>query len=82
MSENRFKTFDDIVNNFEEFCDAFEGRAAEAFMRGDQNDGRVNQAAAESGASTPKAVREVAEPGPADHPIGAPYVDVSQTFGE
>ena len=82
MSENRFKTFDDIVNNFDEFCDAFEGRAAEAFMRGDQNDGRVTTAAAEIGEHPPSAVREIAEPGPTDIAIGAPDVDVPPSLGE
>lgn len=82
MSENLFKNFDDILNNFDAFCDAFEGRAAEAFLRGDQNDGRVNQAAAESGDSTPKAVREIAEPGPTDISIGAPNFDVPPSLGE
>ena len=81
MSENRFRTFDDIVNNFDEFCDAFEGRAAEAFMRGDQNDGRVTTAAAEVGERTPKAVREVAEPGPTDIAARATDIDVSPPIG-
>jgi len=81
MSENLFKSFEDIVNNFDEFCDAFEGRAAEAFMRGDQNDGRVTRAAEENGENTPRAVREIAEPGPTDIAIGAPNVDVPPPLG-
>jgi hypothetical protein len=81
MSENLFRNFNDIVNNFDEFCDSFESRAAEAFMRGDQNDGRVTRAAAESGESTPSAVREIAEPGPTDIAIGAPNVDVPPPIG-
>ena len=81
MSENRFRNFDDIVNNFDEFCDAFEGRAAEAFMRGDQNDGRVTRAAAESGESTPPVVREVAEPGPTNIELGATNFDVPPSLG-
>jgi hypothetical protein len=75
--KDEFKNFDSIVNNFDDFCDNFESRASEAFMRGDQNDGRVVTAAAEVGESTPKAVREIAEPGPTDIAIRAPDVDVS-----
>jgi len=77
-----YKNIDDIVNNFDAFCDEFESRASEAFMRGDQNDGRVTQAAAESGAGTPEAVREVDEPGPTNFAAGATTIDVSSSSGE
>ena len=79
--ENNFKDFETILNNFDEFCDAFEGRAAEAFMRGDQNDGRVTTAAAEVGERTPKAVGEVAEPGPTDIAARATNINVSPPIG-
>lgn len=79
--ENRFENFQAIVNDFDAFCNEFETRAAEAFMRGDQNDGRVTRAAAEVGESTPSAVREIAEPGPTDIAIGAPHVDVPPPLG-
>ena len=36
-----FKDYDEILENFDAFCDEFESRASNAFMRGDQNDGRV-----------------------------------------
>lgn len=77
MSENRFENFNAIVDNFDAFCDEFESRAAEAFLRGDQNNGRVIKAAEGDGDNAPEAVREIAEPGPADNPIGETYVDVS-----
>jgi len=79
--KNPFENFEAILNNFDGFCDEFESRAAEAFMRGDQNDGRVTKAAAESGESTPSAVREIAEPGPTDIAIGASHVDVPPPLG-
>ena len=81
MEKPAFENFDNILNNFDAFCDEFESRAAEAFMRGDQNDGRVAKAAAESGESTPSAVREIAEPGPTDIAVGAPDIDVSPPIG-
>lgn len=77
MEKPDFENFDSILNDFDAFCDEFEARAAEAFLRGDQNDGRVTKAAAEVGASTPNAVREITEPGPTDIAVGAPYIDVS-----
>ena len=82
MEKPDFKNFEEILENFDKFCDEFESRASEAFMRGDQNNGRVTRAAAEIGESTPSVVREIAEPGPTDIAIGAPDVDVSPSLGE
>ena len=79
MEKNDFKDYESILANFDAFCDEFESRAADGFMRGDQNDGQVNRAAAESGASTPEVVREVAEPGPADISPGETTIDVQAT---
>ena len=59
-----FENFDSILENFDAFCDEFETRAAEAFMRGDQNNGKVVRAATEKlGGETPSAVAEIGEPG-------------------
>jgi len=77
--ESNLKDFEKILENFDAFCDEFESRASEAFLRGDQNDGRVTTAAAEIGSSTPEAVREVAEPGPADISPGETTIDVQAT---
>lgn len=80
MQKPDFENFDSILNDFDAFCDEFEERAAEAFLRGDQNDGKVTKATAEIGASTPNAVREITEPGPTDITIGATHVDVSSAI--
>ena len=37
-----FKNYDAILENFDAFCDEFETKASNAFLRGDQNDGRVS----------------------------------------
>ncbi|MGA1402825.1 MAG: hypothetical protein ACO312_06760 [Candidatus Nanopelagicaceae bacterium] len=81
MEKPEFKNFTSILDNFDAFCDEFESRASEAFLRGDQNDGRVTKAAAEVGEGTPSVVREIAEPGPTDIAIGAPHVDVPPSLG-
>jgi len=81
MEKPAFESFDKILNNFDDFCDQFESRAAEAFLRGDQNDGRVTKAAAEIGERPPSIVREIAEPGPTDIATRAPYIDVSPSIG-
>ena len=77
-----FKDYDEILANFDEFCDEFESKASNAFLRGDQNDGRVTAEAERVGDSTPEAVREVREPGAASIPPGAPYIDVQATSDE
>jgi len=74
--ESNFKDFEKILENFDAFCDEFESRASEAFLRGDQNDGRVTGEIERTGEGAPAAVREVAEPGPTDIAVGAPHVDV------
>ena len=74
-----FKNYDAILENFDAFCDEFETKASNAFLRGDQNDGRVSAAAEEIGNSTPQAVREIREPGPTDLPARETTIDVQAT---
>ena len=71
-----FSDYDKILANFDQFCDEFESRASNAFMKGDQNDGRVTGEIERVGENAPMAVREVDEPGPTDLPDRAPYIDV------
>jgi len=62
--ENDFKDFTSILDNFDAFCDEFESRAAEAFLRGDNKNGNVVRTATEKlGGQTPSAVTEIGEPG-------------------
>ena len=74
-----FKNYDAILENFDAFCDEFETKASNAFLRGDQNDGRVSAEAEKIGDSTPQPVREIREPGPADLPARATTIDVQAT---
>tara|TARA_R100000353_G_scaffold131938_1_gene93580 strand:+ start:281 stop:532 length:252 start_codon:yes stop_codon:yes gene_type:complete len=74
-----FKNYDAILENFDAFCDEFETKASNAFLRGDQNDGRVSAEAERIGDSTPEAVREIREPGPADLPARETTIDVQAT---
>tara|TARA_R100001509_G_C4693393_1_gene157613 strand:+ start:184 stop:432 length:249 start_codon:yes stop_codon:yes gene_type:complete len=54
-----FSDYDKILANFDDFCDEFENRATNAYMKGDQNDGRVVSEIERIGENTPMAVREV-----------------------
>jgi len=71
-----YSDYDKILANFDEFCDDFENRASNAFMRGDQNDGRVTGEVERAGENAPLAVREIDEPGPTDLPTGATHLNV------
>ena len=64
MEKPAFENFTGILENFDAFCDEFESRAAEAFMRGDQNNGNIVRAATEKlGGETPTVVTEIRESG-------------------
>ena len=54
--------YEDMLNNFDEFCDQFEKRASEAYNGGDPNNGRVIKEIERLGGDTPMAVREVEHP--------------------
>ena len=76
-----FSDYDKILENFDAFCDEFESRASNAYMKGDQNDGRVTGEIERVGENTPMAVREVKQPGPTDLPARESVVDVQTTNG-
>jgi len=75
--KNPFENFEAILNNFDGFCDEFESRAAEAFMRGDTNNGSVVRAATEKlGGETPSVVTEVGESGTEGLAVGETDISV------
>ena len=76
-----FSDYDKILANFDEFCDEFENRATNAYMKGDQNDGRVVSEIERVGANTPMAVREVEHPREDFGETGEPIIDVQATNG-
>ena len=71
-----YTDYDEILANFDSFCDDFESRASNAYLKGDQNDGRVTKEIERAGNNAPMAVREVDEPGPTNLAAGATNVDV------
>ena len=54
--------YEDILNNFDDFCDQFEDRASQAYHKGDQNNGRVVSEIERVGENTAMAVREIEHP--------------------
>ena len=54
--------YEDMLSNFDDFCDQFEKRASESYNGGDPNNGRVIKEIERIGEDTPMAVREVEHP--------------------
>ena len=74
-----YSDYDKILNNFDAFCDEFEGRAAYSFNTGDNNEGRVNGEVERVGENTPMAVREIERIGQEDLAARESVVDVQTT---
>ena len=55
--------YEDMLNDFDNFCDQFEERASNAYHKGDQNNGRVVRETERAGKDTPMAVREIEQLG-------------------
>ena len=71
--------YEDMLNDFDSFCDPFEARAAKAYNGGDQNNGRVIDQIERLGENTPMAVREVKHPRENFRETGEPIIDVQAT---
>ena len=54
--------YEDMLSNFDDFCDQFEKRASESYNGGDPNNGSVIKEIERIGGDTPMAVREVEHP--------------------
>ena len=54
--------YEDMLNDFDSFCDQFEERASKAYHTGDQNNGRVVNEIERVGENNPMAVREIELP--------------------
>ena len=76
-----YSDYDKILENFDKFCDEFESRASNSFMRGDNNEGRVNGEVERIGEDVPVAVREVKQLGAKDIAARESVVDVQATNG-
>ena len=74
-----YSDYDKILENFDAFCDEFESRAANSFMRGDNNEGRVNGEVERVGENVPMAVREVEQLGTEDITARESVIDVQAT---
>ena len=73
-------TYEDILDNFEQFCDQFEVAAAQRFS-GQDNDSRQPIDNAEVQRVTPAVIREINHDGAENLLIGATSFDVQTTEG-
>ena len=58
--------YEDMLNNFDDFCDQFEKRASESYNGGDPNNGRVIKEIERIGGDTPMACLLYTSPSPRD----------------
>ena len=79
--ENDGLNYEDILNNFDDFCDQFEDRASKAYHTGDQNNGRVVSEIERVGENTPMAVREIEHPTTNFRKAGESIVNVPPSIG-
>ena len=80
--ENPFQNYDDILANFDAFCDGFEKQAAEGFLRGGKDGSVLGKYASQSGGATPRAVREISEPGGESPTAGESTIDVQASHSD
>ena len=71
-------TYQDILNNFDKFCDEFENAAAERFS-GQDDDSRQPIDNAEIKRQTPRVVREIRHDGEENELLTEDAIDVSST---
>ena len=73
--------YEDMLNDFDNFCDQFEDRASQAYHTGDQNNGRVVSEIERVGENPPMAVREIEHPTTNFGEASESIVDVPPSIG-
>ena len=73
--------YEDMLNDFDNFCDQFEDRASNAYLKGDQNNGRVVSEIERVGENPPMAVREIEHPTTNPREASESIVDVPPSIG-
>ena len=68
--------YQQILDNFDAFCDGFEQQAAERFLRGNDESPVLSRYADKHRGATPRAVTEVSEPGTESLPARESTIDV------
>ena len=82
MEKPDVNMYQQILDNFDAFCDGFEQQAAERFLRGDREQPVLQRYAAQGGGDTPSAVREISEPGGETPKAGESTIDVQATYSD
>ena len=71
--------YQQILDNFDSFCDGFEQQAAERFLRGNEESPVLTKYSDKHRGATPRVVSEISEPGGESLPIGESTIDVQAT---
>ena len=76
MEKPDINMYQQILDNFDAFCDGFEQQAAERFLRGNDESPILSRYADKHRGATPRAVTEVSEPGTESLPARESTIDV------
>ena len=74
--------YQQILNNFDAFCDGFEQQAAERFLRGNEQSPVLSRYSDKHRGDTPSVVKEIREPGSEGGVLGEGAIDVQATDEE
>ena len=76
MEKPDINMYQQILDNFDAFCDGFQQQAAERYLRGNDESPVLSRYAAQYRGDTPSVVTEISEPGGETPSTGEPTVDV------
>ena len=76
MEKPDVNMYQQILDNFDVFCDGFEQQAAERFLRGNDESPILSRYSAQHRGDTPSAVTEISEPGGETPKAGESTIDV------
>ena len=76
MEKPDVNMYQQILDNFDAFCDGFQQQAAERYLRGNDESPVLSRYAAQYRGDTPSAVTEVSEPGTEGLPARESTIDV------
>ena len=74
--------YQQILDNFDAFCDGFEQQAAERFLRGNEESPVLSRYSDKHRGATPRVVSEISEPGTEGLPAREPTIDVQASHSD
>lgn len=76
MEKPDINMYQQILDNFDAFCDGFQQQAAERYLRGNDESPVLSRYSTQYRGDTPSAVTEISEPGGKTPTVGESTIDV------